>query len=144
MFPGDDSLPTAVITAKEQDLRPLREESAEALELDEDQASAMDTHLQKAWFCGVRMGHRAVVEANEGEPDAVAAIHGMQDEFQDLMEELAEALNLTLAATILAWDYLGLAWIAGAKFWEIEIAARLVEAQAGGFDDVLRKLQDGD
>lgn len=135
-------MPTAVLTAKEQDLRPLNEESVAALELDAGQTAAMDAHLQEAWFCGVRMGHRTIIGAGaDGEPDAEAAISGMQDEFQDLMESLAEALNLTLGATVVAWDYLGRAWIAGARFWEIEIAARLVEAQAGGFDEVLRKLR---
>jgi hypothetical protein len=34
------------------------------------------------------------------------------------------------------------AWIAGAKFWEIEIAARLIESHTGGFDLVTRQIGD--
>ena len=65
----------------------------------------------------------------------------MQDEFQDLMERCAEALNTTVGATLQAWNYLGRAWIAGARFWEVEIAARLIESQAGGFEEELRSLE---
>ena len=54
------------------------------------------------------------------------------------MERLAEALNTTVGATIQAWNYLGRAWIAGARFWEVEIAARLIEPRTGGFDEALR------
>jgi hypothetical protein len=42
--------------------------------------------------------------------------------------------------TITAWNYLGRAWMAGAKFWEVEISARLIESQAGGFEEALRRL----
>jgi len=65
----------------------------------------------------------------------------MQSEFQELMECCAEALNTTVSVTIQVWDYLGRAWVAGAKFWEVEIAARLIESQTGGFEDVLRRFE---
>ena len=64
----------------------------------------------------------------------------MQDEFQELMESCADSLNATVGITIAAWDYLGRAWIAGAKFWEVEIAARLIEHETGNFEEQLRKL----
>jgi hypothetical protein len=141
VFPGNDSLPTAVITAKEQDLKPLLEESGEALDLDAQQLTAMEDYLHKAWFFGVRTGHRVMVETKAGEADATPIILGMQDEFQDLMERLAEELNTTVGITIAAWSYLGRAWIAGARFWEVEIAARLIESRAGGFDEMLRRFE---
>jgi hypothetical protein len=141
---GSDSLATAVESAKEQDLKPLAEESAEALELDSRQTAEMENYLHAAWFFGIRTGHTVMVETKMGQSDPTPVILGMQDEFQELMERCAEALNTTVVATIQAWDYLGRAWIAGAKFWEVEIAARLIEAQAGGFDDPLRKLGETD
>lgn len=140
MFSGDDSLPTAVLTARDQDLKPLLEESAEVLELDSAQVAAMETYLAKTWFFGVRTGHRVIAEAKLGDADPAPVILSMQDEFQDLMESLAEELNVTVGETIAAWNYLGRAWMAGARFWEVEIAARLIESEAGGFDEALRRL----
>lgn len=142
MSSGDDSLPTAVITAKEKDLKPLAEESAATLRLDRRQLDAMEAGLHEAWFFGVKTGHNVMVESRMGETDPKSVILGMQDEFQDLMERCADALNLTVPATIAAWNYLCDAWIAGTKFWEVEIAARLIESQTGGFDEVLRRLEE--
>jgi len=142
MFFGDDSLPTAVLTAKEQDLRPLVEESAEELCLDSRQTGEMTSYLHQAWFLGVRTGHKVMVEAKMGQADPEAAILSIQDDFRELMEGCAEALNLTVSATVAAWNYLGRAWIAGANFWEVEIAARLIESETGGFDELLRRFED--
>src|SRR3954468_3294741 len=135
MFLGSDSLPTAVESAKERDLKPLAEESAEKLGLDRRQLEVLESYLHDAWFFGIRTGHTVMVETKMGQSDPAPVILGMQDEFQELMERCGEALNTTVVATIQAWDYRGRAGIAGAKFWEVEIAARLIEAQAGGFDD---------
>jgi hypothetical protein len=138
---GNDSLPTAVHTAQERDLKPLAEESAEALDFDSRQAAEMASFLRSAWFLGVRTGHKVMVETKlgkEGDPADVVAT--MKHELRDLMERLGDALNTTVSATIQAWSFLGQAWIAGAKFWEIEIAARLIEASGGGFGEMLRRL----
>jgi hypothetical protein len=142
MFSGGDSLPKAVQTAKEQDLRPLVEESAEALGLDSRQLAEMETHLHDAWFFGIRTGHRVMVETKMGETDPTPVIASMQGEFQELMERLGDALNTTVSATIEAWNYLGRAWVAGSRFWEVEIAARLIERQTGGFEEMLRRLEE--
>lgn len=142
MSSGDDSLPTAVITAKEKDLKPLAVESAATLRLDRRQLEAMEACLHEAWFFGVRTGHNVMVETRMGETDPEPVIFGMQDEFQDLMERCADALNLTVPATIAAWNYLCDAWIAGTKFWEVEIAARLIEHHTGGFEEGLRRLEE--
>jgi acyl-homoserine lactone acylase PvdQ len=141
MFSGSDSLSTAVESAKERDLKPLAEESAQILDFDDEQAAAMESYLHEAWFFGVRTGHVVMVETKMGRTDPQPVILGMQDEFQEIMERLAEALNTTVGATIQAWNYLGRAWIAGARFWEVEIAARLIEAHGGGFDEALRRLE---
>lgn len=144
MSTGKDSLSAAVESAKEQDLKPLAEESAETLDLDSRQLAEMEGYLHAAWFFGIRTGHAVMVETKMGQNDPAPVIMGMQDEFQELMERCAEALNTTVGATLQAWDFLGRAWIAGAKFWEVEIAARLIEAQAGGFDEPLRRLEELD
>jgi hypothetical protein len=143
MFSGNDSLPTAVLTAKEQDLKPLAEESAETLQLDARQKAEMESYLHEAWFFGVRTGHAVMVQTKMGqEGDPKTVILSMQDEFQDLMERMADALSTTLGATIAAWNYLGQAWVAGARFWEIEIAARLIEARGDGLGDLSRWLEE--
>ncbi|HKH63863.1 MAG TPA: hypothetical protein VKA35_00205 [Solirubrobacterales bacterium] len=141
MSPGSNSLSAAVQSAKEQDLKPLAEESAETLELDEQQLAEMEQYLQDAWFFGIRTGHAVMLETRMGQADATPVLHSMQDEFQDLMERLAEDLNTTVGTTLAAWDYLGQAWIAGTKFWEVEIAARLIESQSGSFGESLRRLR---
>jgi hypothetical protein len=133
MMMSGDSLSAAVHSAKEQALKPLAEESAETLDLDERQRADLEDYLHDAWFFGVRTGHAVMLETRMGETDPAPVIGGMQNEFQDLMERLAEDLNTTVGATLAAWDYLGQAWIAGARFWEVEIAARLIESQTGGF-----------
>ena len=138
---GSDSLSAAVESAKKQDLEPLAEESAAALELDSRQSAEMENYLHDAWFFGLRTGHTVMVETKMGQSDPMPVILGMQDEFQELMERCAEALNVRISTTIKAWNYLGRAWIAGAKFWEIEIAARLIETRAGGFETVLNRLE---
>lgn len=142
MFPGTDSLSSAVASAKEQDLKPLAEESVENLKLDDRQLTEMESYLHDAWFFGIRTGHAVMVETKMGRTDPRPVILGMQDEFQDLMERLAAALDTTVGATIQAWTYLGRAWIAGARFWEVEIAARLIESRAGGFEEALRRLEE--
>lgn len=144
MFLGTDSLSTAVESAKEQDLKPLAEESATTLELDGRQVVEMESYLHDAWFFGIRTGHTVMVETRMGQTDPTPVILGMQDEFQELMERCAEALNTSVGTTIQAWNYLGRAWVAGARFWEVEIAARLIESHAGGFDRALEELDEAD
>ncbi len=140
MFPISDNTSTAVESAKEQDLKPLVMESSKVLELDGRQSTEMESYLHRAWFFGVRTGHQVMVETKMGQTDPRPVILEMQDEFHELMEGLAKALDTTVGATIQAWDYLGQAWIAGARFWEVEIAARLIEAQSQDFDEALRQL----
>lgn len=139
---GSDSLAIAVESAKAEALEPLAEECAEALDLDSRQLMEVENYLHDAWFFGVRTGHAVMVETKMGQSDPKPVILGMQEEFQEMMERLGEALGTTVGATIQAWDYLGRAWIAGARFWEVEIAARLIEAHTGGFDEALRKIDD--
>jgi hypothetical protein len=142
MSSGSDSLSTAVESAKERDLKPLVEESVRSLDLSKDQLATLEAYLDEAWFFGVRTGHAVMLETKIGQADPAPVILEMQDEFQALMERLGEALNATVGATIAAWNYLGRAWIAGARFWEVEISARLIERQTGGLEEMLRRLEE--
>lgn len=142
MFSGSDSLSAAVEKAKEQELEPLVEESVENLDLDEEQTEIMEAYLNAAWYFGIHTGHLVLVKTKMGQSDPQPVILTMQDEFQDMMERLGDALNATVGTTLKAWNYLGSAWLAGARFWEVEMAARLIEKQAGGFEQALRRLED--
>jgi hypothetical protein len=142
MFSGSESLSAAVESAKERDLRPLAEECAETLGFERSQMEKLEAYLQDAWFFGIRTGHAVMIETKMGHADPDQVVLGMQDEFQDLMERLADALNATVGATIAAWNYLGRAWIAGARFWEVEITARTIEQRSGSFEEALRRLEE--
>ena len=137
-----DSLSAAVQNAKEQALRPLAEESAETLELDEQQLADLEGYLHNAWFFGIRTGHTVMVETKMGETDPAPVILSMQHEFQSLMERLAEDLDTTVGTTLAAWNYLGQAWVAGAKFWEVEMAARAIESQSESLEDALCRFEE--
>jgi hypothetical protein len=140
MSSGSDSLSAAIQSAKDQALKPLTQESAELLELDEQQLGDLELRLSDAWFFGIRTGHAVMLETRMGETDPTPVILGMQGEFQDLMERLAEDLNTTVGSTLAAWNYLGQAWVAGATFWEVEITARLIEGQSGDIETELSRL----
>jgi hypothetical protein len=142
MSSGSDSLSTAVESAKKRDLMPLVEESSENLDLRKDQLATIEAYLDEAWFFGVRTGHAVMLETKMGQTDPTPVILEMQDEFQELMERLGEDLDATVGVTIAAWNYLGRAWIAGARFWEVEISARLIERQTGGLEEMLRRLEE--
>jgi hypothetical protein len=142
MSSGKDSLETAVLTAKEQDLRPLAEESSEKLGLDICQTEQMEGFLHDAWFFGIRSGHAVMIEGKMGTEDASAAMPPIEEGFQELMEGMADSLNLTVSKTIGAWKYLSQAWIAGARFWEVEIAARLIEMSSENIDEAMKWLEE--
>ena len=142
MSSGKDSLRTAALAAKKEALRPLAEESEQTLGLDARQLEEMEGYLHDAWLFGIKTSHKVMVETKMGITDPSPVIAGMQDEFQELMEAMAEALNTTIAKTIAAWSLLGRAWIAGARFWEVEIAARLIEAHSSSLDQGLQSLEE--
>ncbi len=108
------------------------------------QRTELESYLHDAWFFGIRTGHTVMVETKMGETDPGPVILGMQDEFQELMERCGESLNTTVGTTIQAWNYLGRAWIAGARFWEVEIVARLIESRSGDFEENLQRLDELD
>lgn len=121
------------LSAEEVELKPLIAEGEDSLGLSGGDVPELEAFLSEAWFSGVRAGHSQILaRATQHEaPLGSVDIKPIEAEFRSLMERAAEALNLSLARTILAWGLLGRAWISGARSYQAEVAARLVE---GGSD----------
>jgi hypothetical protein len=140
---GNEDLRKDLLTAKERDLNPLVQESAVSLDLDADQVLQVETFLNEAWFSGTRTGRaQIVVRAIERRADiAPVGLEEVEADFQALMEESADALNLTVHATINLWDYLGRAWIAGTRTCEAEIMGRFLSTRADVAQEALDWLE---
>jgi hypothetical protein len=104
----------------------------------------MAEFLSQAWLSGIRSGQARMQARTTATTTNICAValHHFETDFKDLMEGFAEEMNLTLGTTIAAWNYLSRAWMAGAKFWEVEISARVIESQTGGFDEALRRFEE--
>src|SRR5258708_21939903 len=71
--PDREDCRKALLAAKERDLKPLLEESADVLDLDYDQTMAMEDFLNLAWLSGTRSGHAQMrARATEPQPDVKA------------------------------------------------------------------------
>ena len=141
---GNGDFRSDLLTAKERDLTPLFEESAESLGLDSRQAGKMEAFLDEAWFGGTYAGHAQVVgwaekRGAEVPPPDMASIEA---EFKTLMEASAEALNLTVIATIHAWGILGRAWVAGVHSCRKELMAHLMVSTTDVAGEALHWLQE--
>jgi hypothetical protein len=132
-----------LLAAKERDLKPLLEESSEILDLDYRQTEAMEDFLNLAWFSGTRSG-RDLMQARATEPDpdleAVAVAH-LKSDFKGLMDQSAEALNLTVPRTINMWNYLHDAWMAGNRTCEAELMALYIETQSDVGEEARKWLE---
>lgn len=141
---GNGDFRSDLLTAKERDLSPLFEESAEALDLDSDQAVQMEAFLDEAWFGGTYTGHAQVLgwakkRGTEVPPPDMPLI---ESEFKGLMEASAEALNLSVIATIHAWGILGRAWVAGVHSCRNELMAHLVTSTTDVAAEAQRWLEE--
>jgi hypothetical protein len=138
-FDGDD-IDSHFLTAEEVEIRPLVTEAEESLELCRDAVATLESFLSEAWFSGVRAGHSQMLTraTKRQHPMAPIDMKPVEAEFQELMERTAEELNLSVARTVDVWDLLGRAWIAGARSFQAEIAARLLE---GGSDVTKEALE---
>jgi hypothetical protein len=128
-----------LLAAKERDLKPLREESGEFLDLDYEQTEEMDDFLELAWFAGIRAGQAQMdARATQRQPNIPAvAIKHFEADFKELMEESADALNLSLPSTIGMWGFLHQAWMAGNHTCEAELIALYLELKS----DVVEEAQ---
>jgi hypothetical protein len=132
-----------LLAAKERDLKPLLGESSEALDLDYEQTEAMEDFLTLAWFAGTRSGRDQMnARATEADPDieAVAVSH-LESDFKGLMDQAADALNLTVPRTISMWNYLHAAWMAGNRTCEAEMMALYLELKSDVGEEALKWLE---
>jgi len=137
-LPDSEDFRNDLLAAKERDLKPLLEESADVLDLDYDQTMAMEDFLNLAWLSGTRSGHAQMrARATEPQPDVKA-------EFKALMEESADRLNLSVPRTISMWGLLHQAWMAGNRTCEAEIMALLIETKSDVAEEALQWLEDRD
>jgi hypothetical protein len=132
-----------LLAAKERDLKPLREQSEDALNLDYAQIEAMGEFLELAWFAGVRSGQAQMeARATQRKPNVPAvAIKHFEADFKELMEESAEELNLSLPATIGMWGHLHQAWMAGNRTCEAEMIGLYFELKGDVAQEALEWLE---
>lgn len=142
-FDGSD-IDAHFLTAEEVELRPLIAEAEESLALQTDGIADLEMFLSEAWFAGVRAGHsQMLTRATERKPPiAPLDMKPFEAEFQLLMERSAEALNLSVPRTVVAWDLLGRAWLAGTRSYQAEIAARLLERESDVGEEALEWLEE--
>lgn len=133
-----------LLAAKERDLKPLRGESGEALDLDYERTEAMDEFLELSWFAGIRAGQAQMdARATQPKPDIPAvAIKHFEEDFKELMEESADALNLSLPGTICMWGFLHQAWMSGNRTGEAELMALYLELKSDVVEEAQKWLED--
>jgi hypothetical protein len=133
-----------LLVAKERDLKPLREQSDHALQLDYEQTEAMEDFLDLAWCAGLRAGKAQMeARANERNPDIPAvAIKYFEADFKELMEDSADTLNLSLPSTIGMWGFLHQAWMAGNSTCEAELMGLFMEIRSDVAEEARKWLEE--
>jgi hypothetical protein len=141
---GKDDFGRNLVTAKERDLGPLVKEGADSLDLDGGQLVALGRSLNEAWFFGARAGHtQALARMAKRQAGPVPIdLDQIEAEFKALMEEAADALNLSVDQTLRMWDFLTRAWVAGAKSCQAELNACVIELNSDVAQEALQWLQD--
>jgi hypothetical protein len=142
--PVSEDFENDILAAMERDLTPLVRESTDSLELDRCQLAAMRSFLVEAWFGGTRSAHAQMHErATQRRFDVgMVELEEFEASFRGLMEESANALNLTLPRTVTLWDILTRAWIAGAHSGEAELMAILIEMNSDVAEEALGWLEE--
>jgi hypothetical protein len=143
---GSEDFERDLLAAKERDLKPLLEESAESLDLDYGQLDEMENFLTEAWFSGTRTAHvqmRARTLQRRADVGPVG-VKEVEADFKALLEESADTLNLSLPLTIDMWGFLGQAWIAGTRTCEAELTAMVIELRSDVAAEALRWLEEED
>jgi hypothetical protein len=143
--PERDDHESDFITAKERDLQPLVRESEGLLGLTERQVPKMSEFLDQAWRAGTRAS-RGHLLAREQEPDADARpfLRPLESEFKHLLLHSADTLNLSVPATLLMWDFLRRALIAGIYSAKGQHLARVIETETDVAREAMRWLEDRD
>jgi hypothetical protein len=132
-----------LLAAKERDLRPLRDESQEVLDLDYEQTEAMEDFLDLAWSAGIRSGQAQMeARATQRQPNIPAlAIKHFEADFRELMEDSAGTLSLSLHRTVDMWGLLHRAWMAGNRTCEAEMMGLYLELKSDVTEEALRWLE---
>jgi len=143
-LPGNEDLRRDLLTAKERDLNPLVQESAQSLDLDAGQVEQVETFLNEAWFSGTRSGHAQMVVRTVERKARIkpVGLDEVEAEFKVLMEDSADTLNLTVHHTLDLWDFLGRAWIAGTRTCETEIMGSFIASRSDVAQEALDWLKD--
>jgi len=133
-----------LLVAKERDLKPLREQSEDALQLGYPQTEAMEDFLDLAWCAGLRAGKAQMeARATERKPNIPAvAIKHFEADFKDLMEDSADTLNLSLPSTIGMWGFLHQAWMAGNRTCEAELMGLFMEIRSDVAEEARKWLEE--
>lgn len=129
------------VSARERDLKPLREAGRSGFELSPEKGGMLEEFLESAWLAGTRGGHAKLLnqairqrEQAGGEdwdaPLEPIQIKDLEAEFKRMMESSAEALDLSESETVALWDLLSRAWTAGVHTYESEVMASLIERRA--------------
>ena len=113
-----------MIAAERRVIEPLLKESAESLDLNDEQILEMDAFLAQAWVAGALAGHANMTSKVLDHP---LELDDFEARVKPLVEESADTLNLTVTETIRMWDYLSQAMVAGVKSSETELTAMLIE-----------------
>ena len=145
MSPLDsEDLERDLLAARERDLKPLRGESHESLDLEYEQTEAMDEFLELAWLAGVHAGQAQLdARATQPKPDLPAlALKHFEEDFKGLMAESADTLNLSLPGTIGMWGFLHKAWMAGNCTGEAELIALYLEMKSNVVEEAQKWLEE--
>ena len=114
------------ISAGKRDLEPLLHEAADELHLEAEQAQRVGGFMSQIWICGARSGHEQVlarVDPDRREPE----IADVESDLRQVMEDSADALNLSVSKNIELWDFLCRAWFAGVNSSRTETVALAIE-----------------
>jgi hypothetical protein len=144
--PDSEDFSNDLVAAKERDLKPLRTESEEILDLDFEQAKALEDLLDLAWFAGIRSGQAQMdARVTEENPDIRAiAIERFETDLKALLEQSADLLNLSLSNTISMWTLMHHAWMAGNRTCEAEMVGLYLELNSDVAEEAQRWLESED
>lgn len=133
-----------ILAAKERDVEPLLEESAEVLELDYLQQDRFEAFLDLAWVAGASISHAHFrAEATDHAPeDCAIPEDAPKPDLGALIRESADSLNLTLFETMYMWGFLQRALVAGIHALDDQVTAALIVGRSKVDEEALRWLRE--
>jgi hypothetical protein len=129
------------VSAGKRDLQPLLREAAGTLHLADGEALTVGTYMTQTWMRGAQSGHAEILAQADPERSA-PDIAEIEADFRELMQESADALNLSLQMTVNMWNFLARAWIAGINSSRAETLAMALEMDSDIAEEALHWLND--